>query len=324
MVRQSLLTLMMLSACANGCRLASKTGGGGQAGNAASFALSKVGTALPETLAETQLFAGHDVTAPRAGMIAYDVRAPLWSDGATKKRFIYVPEGRQIGFDAVNGRFDFPKGTVFAKNFTAGADHHPTETRIMVRKDDGYWVWGTYRWQPDGTTALFGGGMIDDFDGTGKHFLVPTSKQCQDCHHASRGSVMGFRPEQLDLQALASSGIFKPEALTAASAVKPYINPADETQPLELRARTYLEVNCAACHNPASDVTLFDLSLATPLANTDLLTSKRTFLKKKDPAKSTLYSTLSATQDDLRMPPVVLNPDPLALGLVKAWIESLP
>ena len=60
------------------------------------------------------------------------------------------------------------------------------------------------------------------------------------------------------------------------------------------------------------------------LSNTDLLTSKRNFLKKKDPAKSTLYSTLSATQDDLRMPPVVLNPDPLALGLVKAWIESLP
>src|SRR5262249_4541296 len=71
--------------------------------------------AFPRRLSQTGLFTavpGH-VTDP--ALIPYAVRAPFWSDGASKTRYIAIPE-KGSGMGDV-GAWKFPKGTVFVKSF---------------------------------------------------------------------------------------------------------------------------------------------------------------------------------------------------------------
>ena len=49
-------------------------------------------------------------------LIPYDVNAPLWSDGADKRRWLALPNVARIGFDAADA-WSFPRGTVLVKHF---------------------------------------------------------------------------------------------------------------------------------------------------------------------------------------------------------------
>src|SRR5690554_4584581 len=62
----------------------------------------------PATLRGTGLYADEDTLAD--GVIAFEVAWPLWSDGSTKERFLWLPEGTAI--DASDpDRWAFPVGT---------------------------------------------------------------------------------------------------------------------------------------------------------------------------------------------------------------------
>src|SRR6478609_3442700 len=51
-----------------------------------------------------------------AGLMVFDVNAPLYSDNASKLRFIALPPGGRITFDA-SERWKFPEGTTLIKTF---------------------------------------------------------------------------------------------------------------------------------------------------------------------------------------------------------------
>ena len=59
-----------------------------------------------------------DVTnlTPTPGVIEYEVNAPLWSDGAAKRRWIALPGTSTIAFDPTEA-WSFPAGTVLVKHF---------------------------------------------------------------------------------------------------------------------------------------------------------------------------------------------------------------
>ena len=63
--------------------------------------------ALPRLLSQTGAFKDTRHLAPGNGLIPYDLIVPFWSDGATKKRWIAVPDGK-IKF-APTGEWVFPK-----------------------------------------------------------------------------------------------------------------------------------------------------------------------------------------------------------------------
>ena len=72
---------------------------------------------FPTKLSETGLFTsvkGHQVD---PGLIPYDVNAPLWSDGASKERFIALPGDGKIEFADARG-WNFPEGAVLVKTFS--------------------------------------------------------------------------------------------------------------------------------------------------------------------------------------------------------------
>src|SRR5262245_39550495 len=105
---------------------------------------------LPPRLSDTGLYASEATRL--AGKVSPDVlpfspQYPLWSDGAAKRRWIYLPPGSSI--DATQpDAWDFPRGTKLWKEFRHGG---AVETRYLERGADGAWRFGSYVWNAAGT-----------------------------------------------------------------------------------------------------------------------------------------------------------------------------
>jgi mono/diheme cytochrome c family protein len=298
---------------------------------AVSSALVDPKAPLPGNFAATRLFAGPGLTLPADRVFAYDVKVPLWSDGAQKRRYVYLPPGQSITWDAANQKFVFPVGTVFLKHFEVknAIPPRPYETRMITLKQDGAWYFTTYKWNDDGTSAKTTDSQLVQVAGGGE-YRIPSVKECQMCHTEGKNFVLGFRPDQLDydplksgneLQALISSG-----AVTARLAdlrpATPLTDPRDDSAPLDARARSYLAVNCSPCHYAKGVASIFDFSLDKTLAETRLIEQKA--VVPHNPDASRLWQKVSATKAEDRMPPVSLVPDPTALKIFKPWIAAWP
>jgi mono/diheme cytochrome c family protein len=108
---------------------------------------------------------------PAPGLIYYEVSSPLWSDGAGKERWAFIPPGQKIRIKDCRrqpaacqdpelgtggtawdpGHFELPVGSVLVKHFSIGARR--IETRLITRLAD---AWGTYsyRWNDDQSDAV--------------------------------------------------------------------------------------------------------------------------------------------------------------------------
>ena len=86
--------------------------------------------ALPQLLSETGLYSNISTKDIHPAMQFYTPRYQLWSDGADKSRWIYIPECGRINTANMND-WDFPVGTRFFKEFSI--DGVRVETRIIER-----------------------------------------------------------------------------------------------------------------------------------------------------------------------------------------------
>ena len=95
---------------------------------------------FPRKLSETGLFSSTAELTPATGLIPYDVIAPQWCDGATKQRYMALPNKSQIEFEAVRFPFrggrdgwKFPDGTVLVEtHFLEMEQGHPDSQRGEV------------------------------------------------------------------------------------------------------------------------------------------------------------------------------------------------
>ena len=196
---------------------------------------------------------------PAARVTAYTLNSPLFSDYAEKQRYLYVPGGQKARYDA-DAVLDFPVGTALIKTFgyQQNGKFKPLETRLLLRRATG-WVAIPYVWNATGTDAdLKRAGTripVSFTDPSGEKrdisYSVPNQNQCKDCH-ARAGAItpIGLRARQLNdghqLQQLVRAGL-----LDRAPANAPRLARWDDAKaPLDDRARAYLEINCAHCHNP--------------------------------------------------------------------------
>ena len=89
---------------------------------------------VPQRLSDTGLFTDLPNLTATPGMIEYDVIAPLWSDDATKRRWIALPGTQQITFRA-NDTWSFPVGTALVKHFelrlASGETRTSRDTRLL-------------------------------------------------------------------------------------------------------------------------------------------------------------------------------------------------
>src|SRR5580700_248792 len=72
---------------------------------------------LPDHLGDTDLTTLDTQALAQVGVIAYQPAYPLWSDNAGKMRYVRVPRGTSIHYNAATAQFEIPPNTRFYKTF---------------------------------------------------------------------------------------------------------------------------------------------------------------------------------------------------------------
>lgn len=308
---------------------AGAAGSGGAAGSAGA-------AAYPERLSQTGLYSEITTETLASGVAAFAPRFPLWSDNASKRRWVSLPEGGVI--DNTDPDFwVYPVGTKLWKEFTSGGTR--VETRLLEKTAQG-WTMIAYLWQPDQLDAV----AVPDgaMDALGTTHDVPTAAQCGQCHNNLPDRVLGFTGIQLahaetevSLEGLGDAG-----RLSVPNVAAPVV-PGDGVAQAALG---YLHANCGMCHNPRSS-TFFrvDMELWLTQANLDSVEGTRTYqttvgvapfegippgatarIAPGDPQHSALVGRMRSRETSVSMPPVGTEVvDDAGVQAVEAWISSL-
>jgi uncharacterized repeat protein (TIGR03806 family) len=238
-------------------------------------------------LSDYRLFTDAGADRPNGRVVPYTLATPLFTDHAEKSRLVFTPVGARIGYTAT-GVLDFPVGAVLVKTFAypadlrrPGRDVRKLETRLLIRKASG-WTAQTYVWNAEGTEAVLKRagarlpvrftdpkGVQVDLD-----YAVPNQNQCKTCHQVE-GAVAPIGPKARNLnREVALAGGRRANQLEhwrSAGLLDGAPPPADRprlaawddaAEPLEARARAYLDVNCAHCHSPSGSASNSGLFLA--------------------------------------------------------------
>jgi hypothetical protein len=201
---------------------------------------------LPERLSETGLYAGPEQITDTAR--AYRPRFEFWSDGASKRRWIWLPVGAQIDTSEADD-WRFPEGTKFWKEFTR--DGVRIETRLLQKTgpSEADWSAVAYVWRPDGSDAIAAPYGVVNAAGTAHD--VPGAGECFACHGGRKSGALGF--SLLQLAYPADEGNLDMRQLDDASLVSAQL-PGEVTLPgdaIDREALGYLHGNCGHCHNQA-------------------------------------------------------------------------
>jgi len=306
-------------------------------------------TDVPDDLACTGLYSDFQNKVVDANALAYTPGLVLWSDGATKLRWIYMPPTTQID-DTNMDEWVFPIGTKIWKEFSI--DGTRIETRMFTKSASGTWMWTTYQWTSDGTTdAVRNDDGAQNVVGT---YEIPTHYDCEQCHAGRNEMVMGFEAIALSLSAaqgttldwLAQNG-----KLTAVPAHTTATLPEDATGKAAT-ALGILHIDCGvSCHNEnpsahASSSGMWTrLPAADVLAGTAVVTSLDTWTttanvtptaapysgyasqgyKRILPGSSSmsLIVTVANERGPDQMPPVGTHVvDTTSVAALEAWIDA--
>jgi uncharacterized repeat protein (TIGR03806 family) len=291
---------------------------------------------------------------PAEGVLPYDLNAPLFSDYAQKQRFVYVPAGKTVAYDTADV-LKFPIGTILVKSFIytlpTGA-RKIIETRLLLNQSNG-WNAEVYVWndgQTEATRMITGKEETITFMKNGEvattSYQVPNKNQCKACHQIGT-QVMPIGPKVANINKTynyETGGVnqidkWVSEGFLSASSgnIPRWPDYTDPSENLGLRARAYLEVNCAHCHRregAASNSGLYlrysnydSLSLGfykSPVAagngsgdlSNDILPGKA--------AESIIYFRMNSTEVDVRMPELgrtLIHEEGVAL--IRDWINAM-
>jgi len=205
--------------------------------------------------------------------------------GTVISKTFYYPKGSgetlvksisDTGAELVNGELDLSKNRLI-------------ETRLLVKRAEG-WVAIPYVWnaeQTEATLARTGDQAQLDLQGQKFTYVVPNENQCASCHmeHYNKGKVLepiGPKARHLNRELFGENQLARLVRVGYLSGVPGMtdkgLTPAelaalprnadwhDAKQPIELRARAYLDINCAHCHNPVGPASTTALNLQPFLA----------------------------------------------------------
>ena len=207
---------------------------------------------------------------PSAGVVAYSLNSPLFSDYAFKKRFVKIPSGKKANYHPTEV-LDFPEGTILIKNFYYPADFSQPEKNIRILEtrllllEKSEWKPLSYIWNEEQTDAFLevAGKSIDvswrHYDGALKNisYSVPNLNQCKSCHlkgdkvipiGPSARQLNGVLPGQNKIQLIKWGEASLLENLPSIEAIPRLADYENEREGINVRARAWLEINCAHCH----------------------------------------------------------------------------
>jgi hypothetical protein len=258
---------------------------------------------VPERLHDTGLFA--------PGVIAFAPRHALWSDGAEKRRWLWLPPGRTIDASQADA-WRFPRGTRLWKEFAHGSR---VETRYMVLGHDGQWRFASYVWAADGQSATRvppGGITVPVESAPGGRYAIPSRSDCLTCHDGARSPVLGVSALQLGAQLpdWMRRGLLR-NAPAGWLVAPPQMTGRNE---VERAARGYLHANCGHCHHASGGVPV-PLVLAQDVAGNPAPTREQL---------SHALHRMATRQPLQQMPPLGTRiPDPQGQALLRAWLDDM-
>jgi len=306
----------------------------------------------PATLAETGLYSDFVAKTIATDVHPFSPQYPLWTDGALKRRWIWLPAGTAIDASDPDA-WIFPIGTRIWKEF---AFSRRIETRYMERLASGEWLYASYRWNEDESAATLApvrGVRRAAESRPGVPYGIPSLVDCRSCHESGASSVLGFSALQLSAdrdpgglhQAPLETGFLDLAELVRRGLVvglppgladgAPRVHAGTPT------ARTalgYLHGNCAHCHNPHSPIANLGLfldvradgtpdAIATAVAHESHYrptgTSIETRIVPGDPGASLLIARVSSRNPVRQMPPTGTHlVDEEAIALLTRWIAD--
>jgi uncharacterized repeat protein (TIGR03806 family) len=325
--------------------------GAGTSGSNANEALSEYGFFAPPMASQI----------PAAGVHPYEVNSPLWSDNAAKLRFIALPEGSAIAFSPTDP-WGFPEGSTLIKTFLFPVDFNDpegprrlVETRLLVF-EEGEWTGHVYVWNDEQTEATrhvpgkFTTVAYKDAEGVDRSelYVIPNTNQCKGCHgNDDRTLPIGSRTRQLNrdvihdgesvnqLQRLSDAGLFA-ELPAMDESWEKLADPAGDAD-LDSRARSWMEANCAHCHQPGGDGGTSGLVLLAsethptkigickgPVAAGPGSGGRFQDIVPGKPEESILVYRIASTDPEIKMPEIPnLLVDEFGLQLVSDWIAAM-
>lgn len=312
---------------------------------------------------------------PALNVLPYEPASSLFSDYAHKKRFVWMPQGTKATYVSDSKVLELPIGAALIKTFYYDNVQNVTpvgatriiETRIMIRKATG-WIFAEYVWNDEQTEAhLDMAGSYTNISWKdennvikGTNYRIPTEVQCITCHKHQEfdGTAdieihmpIGIKPQNLNfsynygtetknqLTKWVEQGYLE-NNFTYPTANNTVINYNDNTQPLELRVRSYLDSNCSHCH--ATNRYCYYRPLRFPFSETggtnghtnmgvcvdtedySFAPALTKIIKPGNKDRSMLYYRLNTTNEGYRMPlhgRTIIHEEGVAL--IEQWINSL-
>lgn len=300
---------------------------------------------------------------PVSDIIPYDLNTPLFSNYAEKLRFVKLPPGTSAVYND-SAVFDFPEGTVLIKNFYYYNDFRKPEkgrkiieTRLLVHEQQG-WNAYPYIWNEEQTEAFYDPAgetrQVSYIDKSGKKvkapYVIPNRNQCKGCHvsgqrmlpigpaarHLNRPDA--FVPGNVNqLTHWVQLGILSGLPDLSQVPALPVWNDPDAGS-LDARARAYLDINCAHCHNrkgPASTSGLFldvyernkaHLGInKSPVAAGRGSGNLRYDIVPGQPGQSILVFRMNTTDPAIAMPEIGREQvHREGIALIEEWIRNMP
>lgn len=316
-----------------------------------------------ENLSDYHFFSNMENLEAHPYLLPYDLTTELFSNYATKQRFVYFPRDKKASFTE-NGQetLEFPDSTIIIKTFYYENDFtdpsqgkNIIETRLLV-KMAGEWNSYEYVWNEDQTDASknIAGKILNvswtHYDGSERTALysIPNKNECKGCHELGEAMVpIGPKARFLNKNFEYADGtmnqLHRWESLNRLEGLLPLFEVSiagtwgDESQSIDMRARAYLDINCAHCHNidgPANNSGLFldfyetdpsKLGICkNPVAAGGGSGGLDYSILPGNPEESIMIYRLNSLEPDVSMPELgrsVIHEE--GLQLLRDWIETL-
>ncbi|MCB1122274.1 MAG: hypothetical protein KJT03_12045, partial [Verrucomicrobiae bacterium] len=276
---------------------------------------------------------------PAKGFMPVELNTPVWLPDVQSRQWLNVPAGETITFSEWE-HWRLPKDAMWVQHFDNNRGQ-PHETHVYWSNGDGTFRAAAYRWSSDSSDPeLISSGGITTVTGTqNAAWFSPGPEQ----HLNPKLALIGFVPQintrQLNrgdqLLELSRKGWLDTQVSARDLKALPQMASLDDPQAsVDWKARSYLDANCAVCHQPGGPSRgTFDVRFSTPMEERLLLSAEpvagnldvegATLLEPGSPERSILYLRMNRT-DAFRMPPVAVHGElSPALPVIERWIREM-
>lgn len=273
--------------------------------------------------------------------VEYDFLTGMFIDYATKFRSISIPKESHINYNGP-GLLDFPENTVLTMTIyylKDGTDpllgKYIIETRVLIKKSDS-WEMGNYIWNNEQTDAILATGTESikvpinfiSVHGNAEYvnYEIPNAVSCIKCHNNNGKTIpLGVKARSLNYGYVENNQILylkdKKMLIGAPEIFQiPYLTAMlDTSEKLEDRARAYMDMNCAHCHQPGgshdSDINMsLDLRFETSFTTSKIATFKDSILKRiSAPDSSIIFMPSEGTTIS----------DEIGVDLIQEYLNSM-